>query len=71
MSFRLSSRARRDIARADAWWQENRPEAHNAVLDEIAHALEIPLNPAYSRLRLGRDELARTVKRLQARRGAR
>jgi plasmid stabilization system protein ParE len=41
VSFRLTSRARRDIASADAWWQENRPEAHNAVLDEIAEALEL------------------------------
>jgi RNA polymerase sigma-70 factor (ECF subfamily) len=38
---------------------------------EIARALGIPLNTAYSRLRVAREELAAAVKRLQARRGAR
>jgi RNA polymerase sigma-70 factor, ECF subfamily len=36
---------------------------------EIAHALSIPLNTAYSRLRLGRAELKAAVKRARLRRG--
>jgi RNA polymerase sigma-70 factor (ECF subfamily) len=38
---------------------------------EAARALGIPLNTAYSRLRVAREELAAAVKRLQARRGER
>ncbi len=37
---------------------------------EIARTLEIPLNTAYSRLRLARREFAAAVKRLQLQRGA-
>lgn len=38
-------------------------------IPEIARALSIPLNTAYSRLRLGRAELKAAVKRLVLRRG--
>jgi RNA polymerase sigma-70 factor (ECF subfamily) len=38
---------------------------------EIAEALAIPLNTAYSRLRLGREQLKAAVTRLRARRGDR
>lgn len=38
-------------------------------MPEIAHALSIPLNTAYSRLRLGREQLKAAVKRIRLRRG--
>ncbi len=38
-------------------------------MPEIAQALEIPLNTAYSRLRLARREYELAVKRLRAQRG--
>jgi RNA polymerase sigma-70 factor (ECF subfamily) len=38
---------------------------------EIASALGIPLNTAYSRLRLARQDFAASVRRLQAKRGGR
>jgi RNA polymerase sigma-70 factor (ECF subfamily) len=38
-------------------------------IPEIAHALSIPLNTAYSRLRLGREQLKGALKRLRLRRG--
>ncbi|MGO9839038.1 MAG: RNA polymerase sigma factor [Polyangiaceae bacterium] len=38
---------------------------------EIADALEIPLNTAYSRLRLAREDLAAAVKRIRTARGGR
>ncbi len=41
------------------------------AIPEIAESLAIPVNTAYSRLRLAREELAAAVKRLHARRGAR
>jgi RNA polymerase sigma-70 factor (ECF subfamily) len=44
-------------------------EWDGAAIPEVAEALGIPLNTAYSRLRLAREELAATVKRLAARRG--
>jgi plasmid stabilization system protein ParE len=40
VNYRLTPQATRDIARASAWWQQNRPEAPSAVLDEVAEALE-------------------------------
>ena len=40
------------------------------AVPEIAAVLEIPLNTAYSRLRLARADLATAVKRLRAGRGA-
>lgn len=40
MNYRLTPQATRDIARASAWWHQNRPEAPTAVLDEVAEALE-------------------------------
>ena len=40
MSYRLSPQATRDIVRANAWWEQNRPEAPGAVLDEVGKALE-------------------------------
>ncbi|MFT3768138.1 MAG: sigma-70 family RNA polymerase sigma factor [Minicystis sp.] len=40
-------------------------------MPEIAHALSIPLNTAYSRLRLGREQLKAAVKRIRLRRGER
>jgi RNA polymerase sigma-70 factor (ECF subfamily) len=42
-------------------------EGHS--VPEIAHALAIPLNTAYSRLRLAREQLRAAVKRLRLRRG--
>jgi RNA polymerase sigma-70 factor (ECF subfamily) len=36
---------------------------------EIAHALQIPLNTAYSRLRLAREDFARAVRRIRLARG--
>ena len=39
------------------------------TVPEIAHALSIPLNTAYSRLRLAREQLRGAVKRLRLRRG--
>ncbi|APR85800.1 RNA polymerase sigma factor RpoE [Minicystis rosea] len=36
---------------------------------EIAHALSIPVNTAYSRLRLGREQLKAAIKRIRLRRG--
>jgi RNA polymerase sigma-70 factor (ECF subfamily) len=38
-------------------------------IPEVARALGIPLNTAYSRLRAAREDLAAAVKRLTARRG--
>ncbi len=38
-------------------------------MPEIAHALSIPLNTAYSRLRLGRADLKAAVQRVRLRRG--
>lgn len=38
-------------------------------MPEIAHALAIPLNTGYSRLRLGREQFKAAVKRIQLRRG--
>jgi RNA polymerase sigma-70 factor (ECF subfamily) len=38
-------------------------------IPEIAHALSIPVNTAYSRLRLGREDLRAAVKRIRLRRG--
>lgn len=40
-------------------------------MPEVAETLGIPLNTAYSRLRLARDEFEKTVKRLRAARGRR
>ena len=40
-------------------------------MPEIAEALGIPLNTAYSRLRLAREDFASAVKRIHARRGKR
>jgi RNA polymerase sigma-70 factor (ECF subfamily) len=45
-------------------------EIDGITVPEIAAAFDIPLNTAYSRLRLGREELARSVRRLRER-GAR
>jgi len=38
---------------------------------DVAHTLAIPVNTAYSRLRVAREEFAAAVKRLRARRGER
>lgn len=43
-------------------------ELDGVPMSEIARILEIPPNTAYSRLRIGRDEFAAAVKRIQARR---
>jgi RNA polymerase sigma-70 factor (ECF subfamily) len=40
------------------------------AMPEIAHALGIPLNTGYSRLRLAREELADAVRRLRREAGA-
>jgi RNA polymerase sigma-70 factor, ECF subfamily len=44
-------------------------DVDGCTVPEIAHALSIPLNTAYSRLRLGRAELKAAVKRIRLRRG--
>lgn len=44
-------------------------EIEEQPMPDIAHALGIPLNTAYSRLRLAREEFERAVRRLAARRG--
>jgi RNA polymerase sigma-70 factor (ECF subfamily) len=44
-------------------------EWDGAPIPEVADALGIPLNTAYSRLRAAREDLAQSVKRLMARRG--
>ena len=56
--------------------EDRRPLLIMVDLDEVsvpdaASALELPLNTAYSRLRLGRQELTAAVRRLQARGGVR
>jgi RNA polymerase sigma-70 factor (ECF subfamily) len=42
-------------------------EIDGTAIPEVAVALEIPVNTAYSRLRLGREELSRAVRRLKER----
>jgi RNA polymerase sigma-70 factor, ECF subfamily len=44
-------------------------EVEGHSIPEIAHSLEIPLNTAYSRLRLARREYELAVRRLRAQRG--
>lgn len=44
-------------------------ELDGCPMPEVAQALEIPLNTAYSRLRLGRAAFERAVRRLRAKRG--
>jgi RNA polymerase sigma-70 factor (ECF subfamily) len=44
-------------------------ELDKATMSEIAASLGIPVNTAYSRLRVARSEFAAAVKRLRARRG--
>lgn len=44
-------------------------DVEECAMPDIAAALAIPLNTAYSRLRLAREELRSTVRRLRARRG--
>jgi RNA polymerase sigma-70 factor, ECF subfamily len=43
-------------------------EWDGSTIPEVATALGIPLSTAYTRLRLGREDLARTVKRLRSKR---
>jgi RNA polymerase sigma-70 factor (ECF subfamily) len=42
-------------------------ELDGCPIPEVAAALGMPLNTAYSRLRLAREDLARTIRRLRAR----
>lgn len=44
-------------------------ELDGCPMPEVARALEIPLNTAYSRLRLGRSAFDKSVRRLRAKRG--
>lgn len=44
-------------------------EIDGTPMKEIADAIGIPLNTAYSRLRIGREELTAEIKRLRARAG--
>jgi RNA polymerase sigma-70 factor (ECF subfamily) len=44
-------------------------EIDGAPIPEVASALGIPLNTAYSRLRLAREEFGAAVRRLQAKKG--
>ncbi|MFO0602018.1 MAG: sigma-70 family RNA polymerase sigma factor [Polyangiales bacterium] len=41
-------------------------ELEGCAMPEVAAALEVPLNTAYSRLRLGREEFAAAVRRIRA-----
>ncbi len=43
-------------------------ELEGCAMPEVATTLNIPLNTAYSRLRLGREEFAAAVRRIRARR---
>lgn len=43
-------------------------ELEECAMPEVAATLGVPLNTAYSRLRLGREEFATAVKRIRARR---
>jgi len=44
-------------------------EVEGHSMPEIAESLKVPLNTAYSRLRLGRQQYEQAVRRLRARRG--
>jgi len=44
-------------------------EVEDSPVPEVAKVLQIPLNTAYSRLRLAREQFAKTVRRLRSRRG--
>lgn len=44
-------------------------EVDGCAIPEVAHALGIPLNTAYSRLRLAREQFAATLRRERLRRG--
>jgi RNA polymerase sigma-70 factor (ECF subfamily) len=44
-------------------------EVEGCQVTEVAAALEIPLNTAYSRLRLAREQFTKAVERLRSRRG--
>jgi RNA polymerase sigma-70 factor (ECF subfamily) len=46
-------------------------DVDDVPVPQIAHTLDIPLNTAYSRLRLAREQLASAVTRLRIARGAR
>jgi RNA polymerase sigma-70 factor, ECF subfamily len=46
-------------------------DVDDIAVPEIAHTLDIPLNTAYSRLRLAREQLAAAVTRLRIARGVR
>jgi RNA polymerase sigma-70 factor (ECF subfamily) len=46
-------------------------DLEDMAIPEVARMLDIPLNTAYSRLRLAREQLAREVTRLRSVRGAR
>lgn len=46
-------------------------EIDGVAMPDVALALSVPLNTAYSRLRLGREDLTRAVTRLRAKRGDR
>jgi RNA polymerase sigma-70 factor (ECF subfamily) len=46
-------------------------DVDDIAVPQIAHTLDIPLNTAYSRLRLAREQLAQAVRRLRITRGAR
>jgi plasmid stabilization system protein ParE len=39
VKYRLSARAVKDIERADRWWREHRPEAPDALRDEVQAAI--------------------------------
>lgn len=44
-------------------------ELEECAMPEVAETLAIPLNTAYSRLRIGREEFAAAVRRIRAKRG--
>jgi plasmid stabilization system protein ParE len=39
VTFRLVPQAARELARADAWWRENRPTAPHLLADEVFAAI--------------------------------
>jgi len=41
LEISILDEAQRDIAEACEWWEENRPDAPNAIRDEIDHAFNL------------------------------
>jgi plasmid stabilization system protein ParE len=41
LAIRVVHRAAREITEVDLWWQKNRPDAPDAIREEIARAFEL------------------------------